>query len=424
VADPAPSRRTLAFLYEPGSFATLALFAAADGLCDLLFVADGTRPEVAELVPLLRRLGTFVDTAGLDVAHTAQAIAAHGPSGILGLADDALCATADLAEALALPFHDPATAWRLTDKSAQRAALAAAGLPAPRSWVVACGAAVPEVDGAVAAVAAEATFPVVVKPRRGEGSRDTVPAGDPAELAAAVAAILDVKRRDLVVEEYIPDAEAPLGGEGFAGYVSVESLVSDGRVSHLAVNGRTPPAHPFRETGFFIPAALAPGLVAEVLDVATEAARAVGVRLGCLHTEIKLTPTGPVVIEVNGRIGGGVPELLEAAAGARLLTLAMRLALGEDVVLDGPLPTERVAYLMYVQAPTELSEITSVDGLDRVRALDGVREVVLRRGAGERIDWREGNHGHVLSVFGTVPDHDALRRVLDDVASTVVIEGR
>ena len=46
----------------------------------------------------------------------------------------------------------------------------------------------------------------------------------------------------------------------------------------------------------------------------------------------------------------------------------------------------------------------------------GVEEVILRRGAGQRIDWREGNHGHVLSVFGTTDDHDGLRRVNDDVA--------
>jgi biotin carboxylase len=414
----ASPRPILAYVYEPGSFATLALFEAARDLCDLLWVADATRPDVAELVPLLRRLGTFLDVAGLDAAATAQAIGAHRPAGILALADDALVFTADVAAALGLPFHDPATSRRLTDKSEQRAALAAAGLPAPRSWVV------PAADTSGAAdVGAAAHFPVVVKPRRGEGSRDTVPAGSPDELEAVVRATLAKGRRDLVVEEYIADAEGPVAGEGFAGYVSVESVVSDGRVSHLAVNGRTPPAHPFRETGFFIPAALSPGLEQAVLDAAAAAARAVGVTIGCLHTEIKLTPDGPVVIEVNGRVGGGVPEMLAAATEARLLTLAMRLALGETVVLEGPLPSSRVAYLMYVQAPPQLTRVTAVEGLDEVRALPGVVDVVLRRGAGERIDWREGNHGHVLSVFGTVPDHDALRATLDRVESLLVIQG-
>ena len=43
---------------------------------------------------------------------------------------------------------------------------------------------------------------------------------------------------------------------------------------------------------------------------------ALGVSTGCLHTEVKFTPDGPEIIEVNGRVGGGVPEMLERAAGS------------------------------------------------------------------------------------------------------------
>ena len=101
----------------------------------------------------------------------------------------------------------------------------------------------------------------------------------------------------------------------------------------------------------------------------------------------------------------------------------MRLALGESIVLEGPLHCERVAFLLYVQAPPELRVVTRIEGLDEVRALRGVDEVVLRRGPGERVDWREGNHGHVLSVFGTVDDHDELRRVIRRVGSALRIDG-
>lgn len=414
------ARPRLAYVYEPGSFATLALFEAASGLCEIVWVADASRPEVAELSTLLARLGTLVDVAGLTVAEAAAAVAVHRPHGILALADDALRFTAELAALLDLPFHSPATALRLTDKFAQRAALAAAGLEVPRSWII------PSEDppGALAGLEGELRFPAVVKPRRGEGSRDTFPVASSDELRAVVdLALAGGDVRDLVVEEYIPDADRDVAGAGFAGYVSVESFVSAGVVCHLAVNGRTPPAHPFRETGFFIPSALDAALQRDVLEVAATAARAVGVTTGCLHTEIKLTPSGPVVIEVNGRIGGGVPELLAAAAGERFLSIAMRLALGEAMVLDGPLHCERVAFLLYVQAPPELRVVTSIEGLDELRALSGVDEVLLRRGPGERVDWREGNHGHVLSVFGTVEDHDELRRVLGSVASTLRIVG-
>ena len=285
MTDEASARPRLAFVYEPGSFATLALFEAADGLCDLVWVADTSRPEVAALASLLRRLGTLTDVAGLDAAEAVEAIAATAPDGILALADDALQWTADVAALLDLPFHSPGTARRLTDKFAQRAALAEAGLAVPRSWVL-------EGDAPAAGLEAllrEVRFPAVLKPRRGEGSRDTLPVGSGEELRRVAEEVLaDGDVRDLVVEEYIPDGPPGVAGEGFAGYVSVESFVSGGRVHHLAVNGRTPTAYPFRETGFFIPAALDPLRQAAVLEAAADAALAVGVTTGCLHTEVKL----------------------------------------------------------------------------------------------------------------------------------------
>jgi biotin carboxylase len=414
--DGADDRPTLAYVFDPGSFAILALFEAAQDVCNLLWVADTTRPGVAELAPMLRRLGTLEDVAGLSVPAAADAIAAHGPAGILALADDQLRLAADLAEALGLAFHSPATARRLTDKFEQRRALAAAGLAAPRSWVL-------PADDPMAALPEAVPYPVVLKPRRGEGSRDTFRADGADELRTAIAAAVgDGGSRDLVVEEYIADGDAPIGGIGFANYVSVESYVDRGTVVHVAVNGRTPPAFPFRETGFFIPSALDEALEREVRELAGRAAAAVGVEVGCLHTEVKLTPTGPVVIEVNGRIGGGVPELLAAAAGVRLLPVALRLALGDDV--EPPVTTfDRVAYLLYVHAPPALTEVTAVEGIDELERLDEVDEVVLRRGPGARVDWREGNHGHVLSVFGTVADHDALRAAIARVESTLRIEG-
>ena len=117
----------------------------------------------------------------------------------------------------------------------------------------------------------------------------------------------------------------------YAAYVSVESVVAAGVISHLALTGRFPLAENFRETGFFIPAALGRRRRGGGARLATSAIEALGVTTGCLHTEIKFTPEGPRIIEVNGRVGGGVPEMLERAAGVALLELTLRVALGEAV---------------------------------------------------------------------------------------------
>ena len=183
----------------------------------------------------------------------------------------------------------------------------------------------------------------MVKPRRGAGSRDTVLIGDADELRA----LLDDQSMStsghdepMIVEEYLVGLPTATGPH-FADYLSVESVVSRGVISHLAVTGRFPPAEPFRETGLFIPSDIDLCLTQEVLEVATKAISALEIGIGFLHTEIKLTPSGPKVIEVNGRLGGSVPEMAALALGMNLFELALRVALGERVVFHDLPPTKR-----------------------------------------------------------------------------------
>jgi biotin carboxylase len=409
------SEHLLAYVYHPRSFATLLLSEAARGLCKLLWIVDTSNEEQASMQRLLRKLGTVVDINGLGLDEAAVAIAQFEPDGILTLADDNLRLCAELASRIGRTFHSPETALTLTDKHFQRAALERAGLAVPRSWVVAPA----DYQSIWSTIEHEVQFPAVFKPRRGEASRDTIPVNSSAELRELLDEHLASGEREFVIEEYIPDALPGIAGEGFAGYVSVESFVVDGTVVHLAINGRMPPAFPFRETGFFIPSALEDAMAQAVLDVATEAIGAMDVTTGCFHTEIKLTPNGPVVIEVNGRIGGGVPEMLFAATGVDVLRISMSLALGGQVDVNAMPTPSCVAYLFYVQAPTHMRRIIAIEGLDELRALDGVQEVILNRGPGQSVDWREGNHGHVFSVFGTAADHEGVR-FIDEASQSIV----
>ena len=148
-----------------------------------------------------------------------------------------------------------------------------------------------------------------------------------------------------------------------------------------------------------------------------------GVTIGCLHTEIKLTDAGPVVIEVNGRPGGGMSEMLERASGFSILRTALRLAVGDPVGLTGPVACSRIGYLLYVFPETDVEWIDSVEGLPKLREMDGVDEIVLVRGPGQRIDWREGSEAHVFHLMGTTGDHDELRRLIEATVTLVHITG-
>ena len=412
----------LVYVYDPLSFAPLSITQAAAEVCRFVWVVDSSKPNAALTARLLRKFGPVIDSSDGDLERVAAEAREHQPDGVLSMHDADLLWTAELAELLQLPFHSRETALKLTDKRAQRAALASAGLAVPMVRVIAA-----DVDAATVADIAETfTYPAVLKPRFGQASRNTLPISSGVELKATLQELRgqpDWLAEDYVLEGFVPDATTEVGGRGFAGFVSVESVVENGRVEHASISSRTPFRWPFRETGYCTPTALSPEHEAEVLRVAGEAARALGVTVGCLHTEIKLTDDGPVVIEVNGRPGGGMSEMLERASGFSILRTALRLAVGDPVGLQGPVACSRIGYLLYVFPETDVDCIDSVEGLQELRKVEGVDEIVLVRGPGQRIDWREGSEAHVFHLTGTTRDFDELRRLIDATVRLVRIEG-
>lgn len=410
------TRPTLALVYHPASFSVFQLMEAASELCSIAWVVDETVDDSAAAMRVLGRFGTVVDVSGMDTAQAATAVSLLEPAGIISYKDKRLRFTSELAGRLGLPFHSPEVARRLTDKFAQREALRAGGLPVPAFHTVP-GEHEPE---PWERFVAGARFPAVLKPRLdNEGSRDTVRVASLEELQAQTAS---TNGTELVLEEYLGDRTGGVRG-CFADYVSVESVVSHGQISHITVTGRFPPADPFRESGFFIEAELSEVDRQAALETATAALQAIGIETGCCHTEIKFTPQGARVIEVNGRIGGGVPEMLADITDIELLKVAMQIALGEEIKYERPLVPDRIGFLFYVHAPRWMHKISAVEGLEQLCDDPRVTEGILNRGPGQAVDWREGNHGHVFSVRGTVADHDELEEMDRRVHTEVVISG-
>ena len=397
------ARPLVAVGYGPRCVPVMQLAEAAAGGCDLLWMIDTAVPGMSEMADLLNRFGPVVDLRGMNVEQTFKTLADWEPDGMTTYIDARMIGLACVAEDLGLPFHSPATAGALTDKARQRHALADAGLDMPPCHLVRRHQSPHELSGAVA----EVGCPPVLKPRSAQGSRYTFLARDRAELDNLLVA-LGPNRPNMILEGYLPDDPAR-NSDPYAGYVSVESLVADGVISHLALTGRFPPAENFRETGFFIPAALDAESRSAVLDLATQAIHALGVETGCLHTEVKFTPDGPRIIEVNGRVGGGVPEMLERAAGVSLLDLTLRVALGEPVFVDGPVATDRIGYRFFLQPPTVCATVTAIDGINDFSDHADVDTVSLHQGPGATLDWRDGSGNHIVAVVGSTDDEEQLQ---------------
>lgn len=381
----------------------MELAEAAAGLCDLLWLIDTRVPQMDEMADLLNRFGPVVDIGGTELEQLAKAVGALRPDGIATYLDAGMVELAELAAALDLPFHAATTAAALTDKARQRRTLADAGLTVPPCHLVDPG----QSERDLADVETDVGWPAVLKPRSAQGSRYTFLAEDRVELSRLLEA-LGPDRPEMVLEGYLPD-DPGRSASPYAGYVSVESVVASGTISHLALTGRFPPAENFRETGFFIPAALEPSEQSAVLRLAGEAIEAVGVETGCLHTEVKFTPDGPRIIEVNGRVGGGVPEMLERATGIHLLELTLRIALGENVQIDGPMATGRIGYRFFLQPPPVSAKVASIAGIDEFRDHAGVDSISVHQGPGAAFDWRDGSRNHIMAVVGSAADYDELQ---------------
>ncbi len=409
-------RRRVAILHHSRSFFPLDLRQAIVGSVEPIWVLPNGPGDDEATTGLLRRLGTVVNIDGMDLDESARELGRHRPDGIITFVDDHLPLAAALAARLDLRYHTPDVAAVLADKGRQREALERAGIPGPGYWPVPADITAAELDQ----LAGRARYPAVLKHARGSGSRDMHPVGTPRDLRELLGARAPKGAIDRVLEEYLPDD--PDHDPRFASYVSVESVVSCGRASHVAVTGRFPLADPFRETGHFIPGILTVGMRAPVLSMVADAIEALGIRTAVVHTEVKLTPEGPRLIEVNGRLGARPPFILQRISKVNLFLEACLLAVGVSSDVVGPVECSGVGFWFMLQPPVSARRVRAIDGLNRLDEMAGIDTVRINRRPGESVDWREGTDGHVLTVRGRAQDHDALAATIEFIRTTVQLD--
>ncbi|HKU59295.1 MAG TPA: hypothetical protein VJP39_06790 [Gaiellaceae bacterium] len=122
--------------------------------------------------------------------------------------------------------------------------------------------------------------------------------------------------------------------------------------------------------------------------MAEKAVSALGITDGPSYIQLRLGPSGPQVIEVAARLGGGHDaELVERVTGVRLNDLALDCALGNPVKLPEPKPKVGGAVTRFLVAPPGALESVEVpgdlEGVERVRIYrePGYVFAPLRRGS-------------------------------------------
>jgi biotin carboxylase len=358
------------------------------------------------------------DLADVDgLVRVAWAVAAERAlDGVICWDETWIEQTAQVAAALGLPGGDRRCVERCRDKHRTRAALDAGRVPQPRSVLVSGREEALTVAGGIG-------YPVVLKPRTLAGSFGVVRADSPTGLVEAVeftgasgesAPDLPTHERNILVEEFAQGPE-----------ISVDSVVHRGTVTPVCLARKEVGFEPyFEETGHVVDPDDPLWADETLTDVVVRTHSALDFTDGVTHTEIRLTPNGPKVIEVNARIGGGMIPLLNLMGGGPDLALAAAdVACGRPPRLQAATGHRQVAAIRFYYPPKDDTVIADV----RFEK-SGVPEQVVRCGplaaAGEvkSPPPRGLMDGRVAYAIALAADADTCRAALDEAGRALRVD--
>ena len=338
----------------------------------------------------------IIVTNSNDLEETSRALdeldARHPIRGIMTVTDYQLGIVAELARSRGLPGLDPHAAETCRNKLRMRDKCQALNISPKYAHAR-------NLDDALTA-ARQWGYPVVAKPMTDSASIGVELCRTQDDLVGAFAHLSEgttnfrgqSKPPGALIEEYA------LGPE-----VSVEVIFHEGRHVVLGVTDKNLGPHPyFIEVGDTFPSILPQSLIEDIEDVSLRALRTVGHNFGSAHVEVRVTPDGPKVIEINGRIPGDeITRMVEHVTGVDMLEATVSLHAGLEATVE-PVPQGAVAsrYLLAHGTGT----LTRISGSDLATQVEGCLEVDFEVSVGDSVDAPTNNLdyiGHVLCSGST-----------------------
>ncbi len=348
----------------------------------LTFLEQGcsiVRVQSTREVPYVYRSAPYVpDDFVADIVHdgdldaTVAAVAAYEPVAVVSGGESGVEFADLLAERLGLPGNGTDLSAARRDKHLMVEAVRAAGLRAARQLRATDG-------DELAAWHRELGGRVVVKPPRSAGSQGVFFCDTPEESVAAFESLAgadDVFSRPnegAVAQEYLPGTEYMVNTVSRDGRHHVCDVWRTGRLSAngvvdlcdalMLIDSASRVVEPLREYAF------------AVLD-------ALGIRHGPAHLEIRMTPSGPCLVEVGARVaGGGIPACAGLGIGESQLEWTVDAYLRPDRFhsrAGTPYRVRRYSAIAGMISPAEgvLSEYRGIEEIERLESFHGLATLV------------------------------------------------
>lgn len=197
------------------------------------------------------------------------------------------------------------------------------------------------------------SYPVMVKPCDGSGSRGAAKAEDCDSFAdiCRMAMAQSLTRR-ATVEPFITGHE-----------YGVESFVVDGNIYVLGIMRKwmTKPPY-YAELGHAIPSGLGEGMEKKVVECIRKAITALGINFGSVNMDVLLTEQGGVhIIDIGARMGGNLigSHIIPLATGVDYMANMIRAAVGDSCDFT-PMNGSAVATRLLALTPGVIAQLPDI----------------------------------------------------------------
>ena len=300
-------------------------------------------------------------------------------SGIVPVSEYGLHAASMAARTIGLPYTPMEAVVNTRDKSRMRKVLEAKGLSQVQYRSCTSLAEVREFFAQVGG-------PIIVKPLLGTGS-DGVSRVDHADQLEAAWRTCGGARSffgGAICEEFIEGPE-----------VSVEAYLVDGEFVPVAITDKHTDAR-FLEIGHSQPTNFSAEVQQQIFDKTRELLLALGVTHGVTHTEMRISPRGPVLIETHTRMGGDfISTLIHETTGVDMADVLIACSIGEKPA-QRPRDMQRGCAIRFLTGPAGV-----VTSIDVPPAVEGVREARAYVKVGAETTGRSASldrFGHVIAI--------------------------
>ena len=317
--------------------------------------------------------------------------------GIITIASDRPMRTvAKVAEELNLIGIDEKTAVNATNKSKMRDALKKYSVPIPMYFSV------DDYEQYLEAIKKirNKNYKCIVKPADNSGSRGIrlIENYEEKELEKVYKYCKENSNSgSLVVEEFMQGPE-----------VSVETISYKGVCHVIQVTDKITTGSPyFVEMGHNQPSSLDLKTIERIKKVAIDANKAIGIKDGPSHTEIKVTKDGPKIVELGARLGGDniTTHLVPYSTGVNMVEACINIALGKEIDIRKKFDKASVA--RYKKC--DIGKIIKIEGIEDAKKIHGIKNVKIVHGVGE--ESREIKNSNDRVAYVIAQDDNVLKAI-------------